>query len=144
MSYKKFFLTQEQADYLRRNPAKYWTNDYNGITSAQYHVEVDGVTYWLDIYDDNELINIAYADLVWNPNPNLDSDCGDVLEAEEYEQLQLDVQSAIDRNIVLDEQLRVAFAKMDAMLGCTSEVSVDNLKSFVNKLNKLAIEGATK
>ena len=144
MKRENFYLTQEQADYLRRNPAKYWTNEYNGITAAQYHVEVDGVEYWLDIYDDNELICIAYADLVWNPDPNLDSDCADVLEPEEYAQLQLDVAQAIDNSIELDEQLRIAFAQMDEDLGITYEVSVDNLKSFVNKLNQLVISEASK
>lgn len=143
MARAKFFLTPEQADYLRRNPAKYWTNKYNGITAPQYHVEVNDVTYWLDIYDDNELINIAYADLVWS-DKIVDCDCADLLEPEEYAQLQLDVQAAIDRSIALDEQLRIAFSNMDEALGCTPEVSVDNLKSFVNKLNQLALQGANK
>lgn len=143
MSYTKFFLTPEQTKYIFRNPAKYWTNEYSQITWPQYHVEVEDVTYWLDIYDDGELICIAYADKVWSKEVT-ESDCADILEPEEYAELQIKVRDAIQRNMELDEQLRIAFAKMDSDLGCVSEVSVDNLKNFINKLNAIVVEGASK
>ena len=143
MSREKFFLTPEQTKYIFRNPAKYWTNEHSQITWPQYHVEVEDVTYWLDIWDDGELICIAYADKVWSDVIE-DSDCADLLEPEEYAELQIKVRDAIQRSMELDEQLRIAFAKMDAELGCEKEVSVDNLKSFINKLNEIVVKESNK
>lgn len=143
MSSTKFFLTPEQTKYIFRNPAKYWTNTYSQITWPQYHVEVEDVTYWLDIWDDGELISIAYADKVWSDECT-ESDCADILEPEDYAQLQIDVRNAIQRSMELDEQLRIAFANMDADLGCESEVSVDNLKTFINKLNAIVVAESAK
>lgn len=135
MNYKKYYLTQEQGDYLRRNSYEQWTNPHSGWVSDQHYAEVDGVRYWLDLGKDNELISAHDAKMVWS-DEICDSDMADTLTAEEYAVLVQAIADSIDRNIKLDRLLKVAFDRIDA----EKVTSADQLISFITKLNAKVIE----
>jgi len=136
----KYQLTKTQTQYLLRNPAKQWTSPIDGEVTDQYHVEVDGVDYWLDLAEDGEVASIHDAVLFWNGDIFADSDMRDSLDEEEYDELFLDISAAIDRNILLDGSIREHFARLDEELGVQQEVTVDNLQAFVTKLNTQFLE----
>jgi hypothetical protein len=131
----KTYLHPTAVKYLEETVDESHTNPYSGAVNPQYYVTLtNGTKYLLDVYEpNNELVAVYSMESV--DEGLLDSMADELDTMGEYVELCAKIERHLLKLAKLHKIMQTEYKKLDASLGCESQLSPDRLLEFINKLN---------